>query len=60
MVQAQRVVALVLMIANILVLDEFLRGEVGKGILPYNFDVRKLPIYIPAFYIWNPSTHGQS
>lgn len=60
MVQAQRVVALVLMIANILVLDEFLRGVVEKGILPCNFDVRKLPIYIPAFYIRNLATHVQS
>ena len=32
------------------ILDKFLRGLGVKLILSCNFDIRTLPIYIPAFY----------
>ena len=53
------------------ILDELLQGVGGKLILCCNFDVRKLPIYIPVFcteclYAWmirvniNVHNHSQS
>ena len=55
MIKAQRVIALkkYLDISENswkVILDEFLQGVGGKLVLSCNFDSRKLPIYIPAFY----------
>ena len=56
MVKTQRVVALKKYFDDSehswkVVLDEFLQGVGRKLILSCNFDVRKLPIYIPVFYM---------
>ena len=54
-IKAQRVVALKKYFDGSehswkVILDEFLQVVVGKLILSCNFDVRKLPIYIPVIY----------
>ena len=55
MVKTQRVVALKKYFDDSehswkVILDEFLQGVGRKLVLSCNFDVRKLPIYIPVFY----------